>query len=136
MKGEIRLAEMGAAKDNAPKARSAFAIHPQIIVDNAASRRHTVLQVSGVDRPGLLYDLTNALSNLNLNIGSAHVATFGEKAVDTFYVSDLTGAKILDENRQNTILHSRPKAQRRRPLDFRPRAPDIRTHFRSLGDAR
>ncbi len=103
LKGEIRLADMVAAKDNAPKARSAFAIHPQIIVDNAASRRHTVLQVSGVDRPGLLYDLTNALSNLNLNIGSAHVATFGEKAVDTFYVSDLTGAKITDPSRQAVI---------------------------------
>ena len=73
------------------------------MVDNTASRRHTVLQVSGFDRPGLLYDLTRALSNLSLNIASAHVATFGEKAVDTFYVTDLTGAKITDPRREDAI---------------------------------
>lgn len=103
LRGEIRLADMVAAKDAAPKGRSTFALHPDIVVDNAASRRHTVLQVSGVDRPGLLYDMTNALSNLYLNIASAHVATFGEKAVDTFYVSDLTGSKITDPSRQALI---------------------------------
>ncbi len=103
LRGQIRLSDMVAAKDGAPKGRAAFALHPKIIVDNAASRRHTVLQVSGVDRPGLLYDLTVALSNLSLNIASAHVATFGEKAVDTFYVSDLTGAKITDPTRQEVI---------------------------------
>ena len=59
--------------------------------------------VRGVDRPGLLYDLTRALAGLNLNIASAHVATFGEKAVDSFNVSDLTGAKITDPSRQEVI---------------------------------
>jgi [protein-PII] uridylyltransferase len=103
LRGEIRLADMVAAKDAAPKGRSTFALHPDIVLDNTASRRHTVLQVSGVDRPGLLYDMTNALSNLYLNIASAHVATFGEKAVDTFYVSDLTGGKITDPSRQALI---------------------------------
>ena len=53
-----------------------------------------MLEVAGLDRPGLLYELTAALSKLNLNIGSAHIVTFGEKAVDAFYVTDLTGAKI------------------------------------------
>ena len=103
LRGQIRMGEMVAAKDASPKGRSAFALHPKIIVDNAASRRHTVLQVSGVDRPGLLYDLTRALAGLSLNIASAHVATFGEKAVDSFYVSDLTGAKITDPSRQQVI---------------------------------
>lgn len=103
LRGQIRLGELVAAKDSHPKGRTAFALHPKIIVDNAASRRHTVLQVSGVDRPGLLYDLTRALAGLSLNIASAHVATFGEKAVDSFYVSDLTGAKITDPARQDVI---------------------------------
>ena len=103
LRGQIRLGDMVAAKDSTPKGRSAFALHPEIIVDNAASRRHTVLQVSGVDRPGLLYDLTRALAGLSLNIASAHVATFGEKAVDSFYVSDLTGAKVTDPARQEVI---------------------------------
>ena len=50
---------------------------------------------NGLDRIGLLYDLTEALFGLNLNIASAHITTFGERAVDVFYVTDLTGAKII-----------------------------------------
>jgi [protein-PII] uridylyltransferase len=59
--------------------------------------------VSGLDRPGLLYDLTTTISRLNLNIASAHIATFGEKALDVFYVTDLTGAKIESAQRQSAI---------------------------------
>jgi [protein-PII] uridylyltransferase len=73
------------------------------VVDNDWSNRHTVVEVSGLDRPGLLYDLTTAISSLNLNIASAHVSTFGEKAMDVFYVTDLTGAKITSASRQNAI---------------------------------
>jgi [protein-PII] uridylyltransferase len=62
-----------------------------------------VIEVSGLDRPGLLYDLTNTISRLNLNIASAHVATFGERAVDVFYVTDLTGAKVVSAPRQAAI---------------------------------
>jgi [protein-PII] uridylyltransferase len=51
----------------------------------------------------LLYDLTEALYRLNLNIGSAHVTTFGEKAIDVFYVTDLTGGKIENEPRRKQI---------------------------------
>ena len=64
------------------------------------SARHTVLEIAGLDRPGLLYDLTTAIGKLNLNIASAHIATFGEKAVDVFYVTDLTNAKIVSTARQ------------------------------------
>ena len=43
------------------------------------------------------------MSRLNLNIGSAHIATFGEKAVDAFYVTDITGLKIVNQTRQAAI---------------------------------
>jgi [protein-PII] uridylyltransferase len=59
--------------------------------------------VAGRDRTGLLYDLTSTLSDLSLDIASAHITTFGEKAVDVFYVTDLTGKKIDAETRQKTI---------------------------------
>ena len=52
---------------------------------------------------GLLYELTTTLSKLNLNIASAHVATFGERVVDVFYVTDLTGAQITTPTRQAAI---------------------------------
>ncbi len=81
----------------------AFAVEPEVMIDNTLSNRYTVIQVSGLDRPGLLYDLTAVLSKLNLNIGSAHIVTFGEKAVDSFYITDLTGAKISSAPRQAAI---------------------------------
>ena len=103
LRGEIRVSEIISAKRTRDSRSRTFAIEPEVLIDNALSNRYTVLQVSGLDRPGLLYDLTAALSKLNLNIGSAHIVTFGEKAVDSFYVTDLTGAKITSTSRQGAI---------------------------------
>ena len=72
-------------------------------INNQWSDRYTVIEVSGLDRPGLLYQLTTAISKLNLNIASAHVATFGERARDVFYVTDLLGAQINAPTRQAAI---------------------------------
>ena len=63
----------------------------------------SVGKVNGRDRPGLLYEVTRALYALNLSIGSAHVATYGERAVDVFYVKDLTGMKVTQKGRLATI---------------------------------
>jgi [protein-PII] uridylyltransferase len=67
------------------------------------SNLFTVVEASGLDRPGLLYDLTRAISDLNLNIASAHVSTFGERAVDVFYVTDLMGHKVVNGAREAAI---------------------------------
>ncbi|MFG1393389.1 [protein-PII] uridylyltransferase [Xanthobacter agilis] len=101
LKGEVRLPEVMARK--LPKGRRTFSLEPEVTVNNSWSNRHTVVEVSGLDRPGLLFALTNTLSRLNLNIASAHVATFGERAVDVFYVTDLMGAKITGAARQSAI---------------------------------
>jgi [protein-PII] uridylyltransferase len=103
LRGEVRVSELLSARQDRDARRRAFAITPEVEIDNSMSNRYTVLQVSGLDRLGLLYDLTAALSKLNLNIGSAHIVTFGEKAVDSFYVTDLTGAKIVAPSRQAAI---------------------------------
>ena len=104
LRGEIRVNELVKQAHSGRDARvGAFRIPPAVSIDNAMSRRYTVLEVEGLDRPGLLYELTAALSRLNLNIGSAHIVTFGEKAVDSFYVTDLTGAKITSPSRQAAI---------------------------------
>ncbi len=81
----------------------AFSVAPQIAIDNESSNRFTVIEVAGKDRIGLLYDLTTALYDLNLNIVSAHITTYGERAVDVFYVTDLTGAKITSDSRRKAI---------------------------------
>jgi [protein-PII] uridylyltransferase len=104
MAGHIRMPERVAERAGARARRlKAFALETQIVVNNSWSERFTVIEVSGLDRPALLYDLTNALSQLSLNIGSAHIATFGERAVDSFYVTDLTGQKITNPARQVAI---------------------------------
>jgi [protein-PII] uridylyltransferase len=73
------------------------------LLDNALSQQFTVIEVAGLDRPGLLFELTNTLSDLNLDITSAHITTFGEKVVDVFYVTDLTNKKITSPQRQKAI---------------------------------
>ena len=103
LRGELRLPDV-VAKRAAPKGRiKAFAVEPEVTINNQWSNRYTVVEVTGLDRPGLLYELTTTLSKLNLNIASAHVATFGERVVDVFYVTDLLGAQITTPTRQAAI---------------------------------
>src|SRR5262249_11802694 len=104
LRGDLRLPEVVATKRATAKARlKAFAVEPEVTINNNWSNRYTMVEVIGLDRPGLLFELTATLSKLNLNIGSAHVATFGERVVDVFYVTDLFGAKITSATRQATI---------------------------------
>jgi [protein-PII] uridylyltransferase len=104
LKGEIRLSNL-MARPNARRGSriGAFTVPPEVLIDNTLSNQFTVVQVSGLDRPGLLYELTSTLSDLNLDITSAHITTFGEKAVDVFYVTDLTNKKIESDRRKKTI---------------------------------
>ncbi|MFL6825156.1 MAG: [protein-PII] uridylyltransferase, partial [Bradyrhizobium sp.] len=102
LEGKLRLPEVVARRAAARKARP-FVVEPEVIINNQWSDRYTVIEVSGLDRPGLLYELTTAISKLNLNIASAHVATFGERARDVFYVTDLLGAQINAPTRQAAI---------------------------------
>ncbi|MFN0265170.1 [protein-PII] uridylyltransferase [Tepidamorphus sp. 3E244] len=101
--GEQGMAQIIAEKDK-PRGRiKAFDLAPHVTISNDLSDRFTVIEVSGIDRPGLLHALTATLARLNLDITSARVATFGERAVDVFYVTDLTGQKITNTNRQGAI---------------------------------
>ena len=77
------------------------AIHvpPRVVIDNYASNTHTVLEVNGRDRPGLLHDVTAAISEQGLQIASAHVTTYGVRAVDVFYVKDMFGLKVENERK-------------------------------------
>ena len=110
LKGEARLADVVATKKK-PKARlSAFTVEPQVVIDNTLSDALTVIEINGLDRPGLLHDVTREISDLNLDIASAHIATFGEKAVDVFYVTDLTGKKITSSSREAAIRERLTKA--------------------------
>ncbi len=110
LRNDVRLSEVVMNKRK-PKAKlSAFRVEPQVMIDNTLSDALTVIEVNGLDRPGLLYDVTREISDLNLDIASAHIATFGEKAVDVFYVTDLTGKKITSTSREGAIRERLIKA--------------------------
>jgi [protein-PII] uridylyltransferase len=103
LRGELRLPDT-LGKRAVPKGRiKAFTLEPSVTLNNQWSHRYTMMEVTGLDRTGLLYELTTTLSKLNLNIASAHVATFGERVVDVFYITDLMGAQITSPTRQAAI---------------------------------
>ena len=86
-----------------PSRTSVFVVPPRVLIDNKASSLHTVIEINARDRPGLLYDVTRALSRLGLSIASAHITTYGERAVDVFYVKDVFGLKIDHETKLERI---------------------------------
>jgi [protein-PII] uridylyltransferase len=114
LKGEARLADVASTKKKAKARLSAFSVEPQVVIDNTLSDALTVIEINGLDRPGLLHDVTREISDMNLDIASAHIATFGEKAVDVFYVTDLTGKKITSATREGTIRERLLKALTKR----------------------
>ena len=67
---------------------------PRVIIDNSASKVFSVFEINGHDRPGLLFDVTQAIAKLGLQISSAHISTYGERVVDVFYVKDIFGMKV------------------------------------------
>ena len=81
----------------------AFSVPSDVILDNTASEELTVIEVHALDRPGLLFDLARGLSDLGLDIASAHIATFGEKAVDVFYVTGRDRKKVVSDEDKLTI---------------------------------
>ncbi len=81
----------------------AFDLNPSVTLDNEASQHSTVIEVIGLDRPGLLHALTRTLFHLGVTIVSARVATFGERAVDVFYAQDLTASKITSPSKRTAI---------------------------------
>ncbi len=104
------MAELPRPASAIPSRLSVFKVTPRVLIDNSASVGHTVIEVNGRDRNGLLYDLTRALTALKLQISSAKVSTFGEHAIDVFYVKDRFGLKIDDEARLDVIREALKEA--------------------------
>jgi len=99
--GRLDMAAEIARVSRSVLGRRMRAIHvpPRVVIDNRASNTHTVIEINGRDRPGLLHDVTDAISNQGLQIASAHITTYGVRAVDVFYVKDVFGLKINSERK-------------------------------------
>ncbi|MFD1697436.1 [protein-PII] uridylyltransferase [Roseibium aestuarii] len=125
LSGEAPLPDQTQRKGAMKGKVKAFKVEADVLVNNSWSEEYTVLEISGLDRAGLLYDLTRCISTLNLNIGSAHISTFGERVVDVFYVTDLTGQKIANIGRQEIIRERLGEAVDGK-VDLSPAAPIAR----------
>ncbi len=99
-----------------------FEAPTRISFDNEASDIYTVIEVDTRDRFGLLHDLTSTLAATNINIFSAVIATYGEQAVDVFYVKDLFGLKIRSRAKQDAIARKLRAAIERAAADAQPPA--------------
>ena len=94
LEGHEPSADRLAARALPLRRAGAFRIQPAAFVDNKASNRYTVVEVNARDRAALLFELARAIYVSRALIHSAHVATYGERAVDVFYLTDLSGEKI------------------------------------------
>ncbi len=126
--GEIRLDRALEGRRSLPKRADVFEVEPRVLIDNNASRTLTVIEVNGRDRPGLLYELAKGLKDLGVVIVSAHISTYGERVVDVFYVKDVFGLKITQEQKRRQISRrlasalGAPEAQRPGPAVARKAA--------------
>ena len=65
-----------------------FAIPTKVTFAPDLTGQRTMLEVVARDRPGLLANVGWAIANTGARLRNAHVATFGERAEDIFYVTD------------------------------------------------
>ena len=96
MQGEVKPHRMLATPPPIPSRTRIFTVTPEVAIDNNASATHSVLEIVARDRPGLLNDVTTCLTSLGLQISTAKISTFGERAVDTFYVKDVFGVQVTN----------------------------------------
>ncbi|MCL6698969.1 [protein-PII] uridylyltransferase [Sphingomonas sp. NSE70-1] len=79
-----------------PSREQAFRVAPRALVSEKASSRTTVVEVNARDRPGLLARLALVIHSAGHQLHSAHIATYGERAVDVFYLTRSDGKKLTD----------------------------------------
>ncbi len=105
---DARLAQR-ARNHRRPSAVRALAAPPHVRVDNTASGTATVVEVRALDGIGVLYRITRALADLDLDITVAKVSTLGTEVVDAFYVRTASGTKLTDRDHvrelERAVLH-------------------------------
>ncbi len=104
--GEIDLDELLAKQ---PRLQSIYQglegeeIPTLITFDNSTAERRTVIDVETKDRVGLLFTISQTLTELKLDLALAKIVTEKGAAIDSFYVRNLNGTKITSETQQKTV---------------------------------
>ncbi|KAL4638559.1 hypothetical protein ACB092_03G155500 [Castanea dentata] len=95
---------------------------PRVTVDNASSRKATLIKVDSANKRGTLLELVQVLTDLNLIIRRAYISSDGEWFMDVFHVTDQNGNKLFDDDLAERIQQS-----------LGPRARSFRSLRRSVG---
>jgi [protein-PII] uridylyltransferase len=105
LSGDLNLTKaLGKKTGPLPRTKSRMRRRPhRITVDNTSSSFFTIIEVFTYDFRGLLFNVTDALFNCNLNIWVAKIATKADQVVDVFYVRDLNGQKVDSEDQVEAI---------------------------------
>ena len=81
----------------------------EVKINNQESDFYTIVEITGEDQLGILYEITQALTDFGCDIHFARISTLGNRIVDVFYVQDEWGEKIKEKNRtdqlKRTILY-------------------------------
>ena len=92
------------SKELTSKSRSrVFEVEKRVLIDNEVSKTYTLIEINGKDRVGFLYDVTSTFTDLQLQISSAHISTYGNRVIDVFYVKDSSGMKITHKQKLKQI---------------------------------
>jgi [protein-PII] uridylyltransferase len=78
----------------------------EVRVDNRDSDFYTIIEITGEDRLGILYEITQALTDHGCNISFARISTLGNRIVDVFYVQDEWGEKIVEKQKIENLRGS------------------------------
>ena len=70
----------------------------EVKINNLDSDFYTIIEVTGEDRLGILYEVTQALTEHGCDIHFARISTLGNRIVDVFYIQDEWGEKIKEKN--------------------------------------
>ena len=92
------------APEPLPTRETAFRVAPRVLIAEKASSRTTVVEVNARDRPGLLARLAHVIHAAGHELHSAHIATYGERAVDVFYLTGASGRKLGAEEAERLRL--------------------------------
>ena len=78
---------------------------PEVEIFTDAATDATVIEVRSHDRPGLLFRIGAAITQSKIDIRSAIVTTLGAEAIDTLYVTELTGGPLSSERAREVASH-------------------------------
>jgi [protein-PII] uridylyltransferase len=105
--GRVRISDVLARRPSRlPSRTHVFSVQPRVLIDNKASNLYTVVEINARDRAGLLFDVTRAITAAGVQIASAQISTYGERAVDVFYIKDVFGLKITHDSKVEKIRNA------------------------------